>query len=94
MDHNYVRDDDFCILTIKREKGNYLVTGNSKKGINVGDTINYIVSNKFDILGVNKVIEQRDDKSFPKGNNLWFKVICGVIPNLNPNSNKNTQATL
>jgi hypothetical protein len=79
MEHNYVRDDNFCILTIKHDKkGMFNVSGNSKLGINVGDTINYLVNENGDTLRVDKVVERRDDKSFPKGNNLWYRVLCGV----------------
>jgi hypothetical protein len=94
MDHNYVRDENFCILTIRREKDNYHLTGNSKNGIKVGDTINYIVNDKLDILGVTKVLEIRDDKSFPKGNNLWFNAVCGIITNPNPKPKTEKQMTL
>ncbi len=85
MDHNYVRSDDFCILTINRDKKSvYRVTGNVSKDIAVGDTINYIVNEKQDILAVSKVIERRDDKSFPKGNNLFFSVDCIPTPRPEP----------
>ena len=85
MDHNYVRNDDFCILTINRDKkGIFHVTGNVKGDISTGDTINYIVNEKYDILSVNKVLERRDDRSFPKGNNLFFSVDCIQIPRPDP----------
>ena len=85
MDHNYVRSDDFCILTINRDKKSvYHVTGNVSNDIAIGDTINYNVGDKGDILGVSKVVERRDDRSFPKGNNLFFSVECVPTPRPEP----------
>jgi hypothetical protein len=85
MEHNYVRSDTFCMLTTRYQKkdGTFHVTGNTSEGLDVGDTINYIVNDKFDVLGVKEVTERRDDKSFPKGNNLWYSCVCNVVPNTN-----------
>jgi 2,3-bisphosphoglycerate-independent phosphoglycerate mutase len=66
-----------------RKKGTFNVTGNTSEGLEVGDTINYLVNEKYDILEVKEVTERRDDKSFPKGNNLWYSCVCKVVPNTN-----------
>jgi hypothetical protein len=73
------------MLTTRYQKktGTFDVTGNTSEGLDVGDTINYIVNAKFDVLGVKEVKERRDDKSFPKGNNLWYSCVCNVVPNTN-----------
>ena len=84
-EHNYVKDDNFNILTIKAEKsGVFFVTGETNEGLEVGDTINYIVNEKFDCLGVDKILERRDSRSFPKGNNLHYECNCKVVKNPNP----------
>ena len=81
MDHNYVRDDNFNILTVKYDKkGIFTLTGETHNPLTVGDTVNYIVNDKFDILGVTKVIERRDSRDYPKGNGLFYKINCNVIP--------------
>jgi hypothetical protein len=82
MEHNYVRSETFCMLTNRYEKkdGTFHVTGNTSEGLDVGDTINYIVNGRFDVLGVDVITERRDDKYFPKGNGLWYSCICGVVP--------------
>jgi hypothetical protein len=83
MEHNYVRSDTFNMLTTRYQKkdGTFHVTGETSEGIEVGDTINYIVNAKYDVLGVSKITERRDSKSFPVGNNLHYECICKVVPN-------------
>jgi hypothetical protein len=85
MEHNYVRSETFNMLTTRyvKKTGTFDVTGNTSEGLEVGDTINYIVNAKFDVLGVKEIKERRDDKSFPKGNGLWYSCVCNVVPNTN-----------
>jgi len=83
MNHNYVKDDKFNILTINRDKkGVYFVTGETYDGIEAGDTINYVVNEKMDILEVTEVTQRRDSRSFPVGNNLHYE--CNCKPCSNP----------
>ena len=84
MDHNYVRNDDFNILTIRFNKGVFDVTGETRESIAIGDTINYFVGDKGDVIGVNKVLERRDSKDFPKGNGMFYRVQCSQCPRPEP----------
>jgi hypothetical protein len=83
MEHNYVRNDTFCMLTNRYQKkgGVFHVTGNTSEGLDVGDTINYLVNERYDVLGVTEITERRDDKSFPVGNGLWYSCVCKTVPN-------------
>lgn len=78
MNHNYVHDDHFNILTAKREKGMLVFTGETRNPLEVGDTINYPFNEK-QICAVDKIIERRDSKSYPKGNGLYYKCECMAI---------------
>jgi hypothetical protein len=81
MDHNYVRNDNFNFLTLNYDKkGLFHVTGETKEPLDVGDTINYIVNEKFDILGVTKIKERRDSRDYPKGNGMFYSVECKLVP--------------
>jgi hypothetical protein len=86
MDHNYVRSEDFNILTRKYDpkKGTFNLSGEVKVPFAVGDTINYIVNEEFDILSVTKITERRDSRDYPKGNGYFYRAVCGVIANPNP----------
>lgn len=79
QNHNYVRDENFNILTSRREKGKLFFTGEAKQGIDVGDTINYIFNNQGDICEVEKVLERRDARAYPKGNGYYYEVQCKNI---------------
>ena len=85
MIHNYVRNEDFNILTIRyNKKGIFEVAGETKEPLGVGDMINYIVGDKGDIIEVNKVTERRDSVDFPKGNGMFYRVSCSQCANPNP----------
>ena len=79
MEHEYYHNENFNILTIKTEKDKWLISGESKEPIAIGDFINYKVG-KTDVLGVNKVTERRDSRDFPKGNKLFYRVECTPCP--------------
>lgn len=79
MDHNYVKDANFNILTIRRVKNEYDVTGETREPLEVDDTINYI-SGERTILGIKKIVERRDSRDFPKGNGMWYHVKCVPVP--------------
>jgi hypothetical protein len=84
MEHNYVRNDNFNILTIKVDKDEtFILTGETNEGITIGDTINYIVNKKFGVLRVDDIVERRDNKDFPNGNNKFYKCICTIISKSN-----------
>lgn len=84
MDHNYVRNDNFNLLTIRYNKGIYHVTGETHEPLEVGDTINYIANEKYDVLGVSEILERRDSRDFPEGNGLFYSVNCKLTANANP----------
>jgi hypothetical protein len=89
MEHNYVRNDNFNMLTTKYvKKGIFHVTGETKEPLEVGDTINYLVNEKFDLLGIEEILERRDSRDFPKGNGLFYSVNCKVVANPNPPKKK------
>jgi hypothetical protein len=79
MHHNYVKDEKFNILTAKREKGFLTFTGETHDPIEVGDTINYPFGGDKMICVVDKIIERRDSKSYPKGNGLFYTCECSGI---------------
>jgi hypothetical protein len=76
MDHNYIRNDNFNILTARREKGHLIFTGETRESLEVGDVINYAFGgfNQYSI--VDKIIERRDAKAYPKGNGMWYSCEC------------------
>jgi hypothetical protein len=95
MEHNYVRNDNFNILTMKYDKkGFFTLTGETKDPLEVGDTVNYLVNEQFDVLGVTKVLERRDSRDFPKGNGLFYKINCGVVANPNPPQKEEPKETV
>lgn len=79
MNHNYVKDENFNILTINRVKDVYNLTGESKEPIKVNDTINYFASEKC-ILGITEIVERRDSKDYPKGNGMFYRIKCVAVP--------------
>jgi len=79
MEHNFMRDENFNILTAKREKGHLFFTGETKLGIQEGDLINYPFGGFNEICKVDRVIERRDSKSYPKGNGLWYSCECSCF---------------
>jgi len=91
MEHNYVRDDNFNILTISydKKKGQFFLTGETRNGIEIGDSINYIINEQFDTLEVAEITQRRDSGSFPLGNNLHYECWAKALKNLNaPQKNK------
>ena len=85
MEHNYVRSNGFNILTINRsKKGVYSLTGETSEPLEIGDTVNYITNERYDILGVNLILERRDSRDFPKGNGLFYAIECTQVANPNP----------
>jgi hypothetical protein len=85
MDHNYVRNDDFNILTITHLKGGVIqLTGESKEPIEADDYVNYLIGDKGNILQVTNIIERRDSRDYPKGNKLFYKI--HTRPAENPNA--------
>ena len=78
MHHNYVRDENFNILTAQRNKGILTFTVETKEPLSVGDTINYIYGENKQCV-VDKIVERRDAKAYPKGNGMWYKVECSGI---------------
>ena len=79
MKHNYARDDNFNILTAKRNKGHLVFTGETKDPIEVGDTINYPFGGFKEICIVDKIIERRDSRDYPKGNGMFYVCECSGI---------------
>jgi hypothetical protein len=89
MEHNYVHNDEFNMLTTRYTKnGVYHVTGETKEPLEVGDTINYILNDKFDILGVTKIVERRDNRDYPEGNGMFYSAYCKQVTNPNPPQKK------
>ena len=76
MNHNYVQNENFNILTMKVQDGIFILTGESKDAIEVNDTINHIVDKEGRILRIDKITERRDSKDYPSGNELFYKVEC------------------
>ena len=79
MTHNFVRNDNFNILTARREKGHLIFTGETREPLEVGDFINYTFADGF-ACRVDKVSEGRDAKAYPKGNGMWYQVECTGVP--------------
>ena len=89
MEHNYVRNSQFNMLTTRYVKnGIYHITGETKEPLEIGDTINYILNEKFDILQVDKILERSDSKDFPQGNGMFYSVNCKGVTNPNPPQKK------
>jgi len=78
--HNYIKDEDFNILTAHRDsKANKLIfTGEAKKGIEIGDTINYAFGGFNIYCMIDKFKQRRDAKTYPKGNGFYYE--CECIP--------------
>ena len=83
MNHNYIRDSKFNILTIRYEskKGVFSLTGETADGIAIGDTINYLANAEGHILEVVDIAERRDSRDFARGNNLFYSCHCKAVPN-------------
>ena len=79
MEHNFMRDENFNILTTKREKGHLFFTGEAKQGIQEGDLINYPFGGFNEICQVDRITEKRDSKSYPKGNGYWYSCECSAF---------------
>ncbi len=79
MEHKFVKNDNFNILTAKRSKGHLFFTGETRDPIEVGDTIDYPFGGFNEICIVDKIIERRDSKSYPKGNGLWYSCECSAF---------------
>lgn len=89
MDHNYVKNDEFNILTINLAKGGvFHVTGETREPLEVDDYINYLVGDKGNILQVTNLIQRRDSKDYPKGNGLFYKIHARAVENPNPPEKK------
>jgi hypothetical protein len=76
MNHNYVRDDRFNILTAERKKGHLFFSSESKDLLEVGDIVNYPFGGFGEACVVDKIIEHRDAKAYPEGNMMWYKYEC------------------
>ena len=76
--HNYIRDDNFNILTARRDPKtfNLFFTGEAKNGIEINDTINYPYGGFNMICKVDKFLERRDAKAYPKGNGYYYECEC------------------
>jgi hypothetical protein len=79
MNHNYVHDNNFNILTARREKGHLFFTGETKEPLEVGDVINYPFGGFNEFSRVDKIIERRDAKAYKKGNGYWYSCECSGI---------------
>jgi hypothetical protein len=89
MEHNYVQNKDFNMLTTRYVKnGVFHVTGETKEPLAIGDTINYILNDQFDILKVDKILERRDSRDFPNGNGMFYSADCSQCANPNPPQKK------
>ena|ERR1035437_1634830 len=78
--HNYIRDEEFNILTARRDPKTQKLTftGEAKKGIEINDTINYAYGGFNIYCMVDKFIQRRDAKAYPKGNGFYYE--CECIP--------------
>jgi hypothetical protein len=69
----------------KLEKGGrILISGETREPLEIGDTINFLVNERYDILEVCKVIERRDSRDYPAGNNYFYRAECIPVANPNP----------
>jgi len=73
MRYNTTQDPKFNYLTLTNEKGKIILEGETH-GIEVGDEI--VMEQLKTPIVVTQILERRDAKGFPKGNNLHYKVEC------------------
>jgi hypothetical protein len=78
MTHNFMRNDNFNILTARREKGHLIFTGETREPLKIGDYINYPYGEEMYCL-VDKIKERRDATAYPEGNSLFYCVECSGI---------------
>jgi len=78
MEHSYYGSGNFNILTVKRQKGHLIFTGETKEGLTEGDLINYPY-NKELICIVDKISERRDSRDYPVDNGYFYKCECTGI---------------
>jgi hypothetical protein len=72
MDHNYVRNDDFNILTVNHIKGGIVqLTGETREPLEADDYINFLIGDKGDILQVTNILERRDSKEDNLTLEIW-----------------------
>ena len=74
MKHIIAQSATFNCLTTKYDEGKVILTGETSEGIEKGDEIVH-PSFKNPIV-VQEILERRDSRDFPKGNNMFYKIEC------------------
>lgn len=74
MQHNVFQSDTFNHRTCKSTSEGIEMTGETKEGLELTDEIENPYRGKT-FLPIKKIIERRDSKDYPEGNNYFYRVL-------------------
>jgi hypothetical protein len=74
MRHEVFQSEKFNFLTMTNTKEGLVLTGETKEGIELNDEVQNPNNGKQYLL-VREIIERRDAKAYPKGNNFFYKIL-------------------
>jgi hypothetical protein len=74
MRHDLFNSQTFNYLTARHTNEGFELSGETKEGIEIGDEIQNPNDGK-QYLPIKKIIERRDSKSYPAGNNYFYRVV-------------------
>ena len=75
MRHNVFQSDKFNFLTLTRVSEGLIITGETKEGLSEDDEIQNPNDGKL-YMPIKEILERRDSKAYPEGNNYFYKVLC------------------
>jgi hypothetical protein len=79
MEHYVIGSQTFNYLTVGQHKDGLVLTGETKEGLETSDVIQNPWYTK-QMLPILSIMERRDSKDYPEGNNYFYRVLCSVPP--------------
>lgn len=76
MRHEVFNSKTFNYLTLKNDASGIILTGETMEGIDLNDEVQNPNNGKV-FLTVKEIIERRDSREYPKGNNYFYKILIG-----------------
>jgi len=74
MEHKVVQEEKFNYLKVEHTKDGMIVSGETKEGLDENDTVQNPCNTK-QFLPIQKILERRDSRDYPKGNNYFYKIL-------------------
>jgi hypothetical protein len=75
MQRQVFNNPTFCFLKAEHTNEGLVISGETKEGLNKEDEIQNPNDGK-QFLPIKEIIERRDSRNYPAGNNYFFKVLC------------------